>query len=82
VELHRKHKNKRERSYGGGGSLMHSQGTESSSRKVRRVESPRGATENTIRGKVVASPSLGRGESSESKLPVACPNTQRVQNEI
>jgi hypothetical protein len=27
-------------------------------------------------------PSPGRGESSESKLPVACPNTQRVQNEF
>jgi hypothetical protein len=25
-------------------------------------------------------PSLGRGESSESKLPVACPNTKKVQN--
>jgi hypothetical protein len=26
--------------------------------------------------------SPGRGESSESKLPMACPNTQRVQNEF
>jgi len=24
----------------------------------------------------------GRGESSESKLPVACPNTKKVQNEF
>jgi hypothetical protein len=28
-------------------------------------------------GKVVASPSPGCGESSESKSPVACPNTQK-----
>jgi len=27
-------------------------------------------------------PSPGRGESSESKLPVACPNTKKVQNEF
>jgi hypothetical protein len=27
-------------------------------------------------------PSSGRGESSESKLPVACPNTKKVQNEF
>jgi hypothetical protein len=27
-------------------------------------------------------PSPGRGESSESVLPVACPNTKRVQNEF
>jgi hypothetical protein len=26
--------------------------------------------------------SLGRGESSESKLPMACPNTKKVQNEF
>ncbi len=33
-------------------------------------------TENTIWGKVVASPSPGRGESSEFVLPMACPNTK------
>jgi hypothetical protein len=27
-------------------------------------------------------PSPGRGESSESKLRVACPNTEKVQNEF
>jgi len=27
-------------------------------------------------------PSPGRGESSGSKLPVACPNTKKVQNEF
>jgi hypothetical protein len=27
-------------------------------------------------------PSPGRGESSESKLPVACPNAKKVQNEF
>jgi hypothetical protein len=32
----------------------------------------------TIRGKVVASPSLGRGESCESKLPVICFSTKSV----
>jgi len=32
--------------------------------------------ENTIWGKVVASPSPSRGESSESVLPVVCPNTK------
>ncbi len=26
--------------------------------------------------------SSGRGESSESKLPVACPNTKKVENEF
>jgi hypothetical protein len=34
--------------------------------------------DNTIWGKVVASPSLGCGESSESVLPVICPNTNGV----
>jgi hypothetical protein len=38
----------------------------------------RSNAENTIWGKVVASPSPGRGESSESMLPVACPNTKMV----
>ncbi len=38
----------------------------------------RSNAENTIWGKVVASPSPGRGESSESVLPVACPNTKSV----
>ncbi len=33
-------------------------------------------TENTIWGKVGLPPSPGRGESSESVLPVACPNTK------
>ncbi len=34
--------------------------------------------ENTIWGKVAVSPNLGHGESSESKLPVACPNIKSV----
>jgi hypothetical protein len=38
----------------------------------------RSNAENTIWGKVVASPSSGRGESSESVLPMACPNTKGV----
>jgi hypothetical protein len=35
-------------------------------------------TEYTIRGKVVASPSLGHGESCVFELPVVCPSTKSV----
>ncbi len=37
---------------------------------------PRSNIENIIWGKVVLPPDSGRGESSESVLPVACPNTK------
>ncbi len=37
---------------------------------------PKSNAKNTIWGKVVASPSLGHGESSESVLPVVYPNTK------
>ncbi len=42
------------------------------------MQPSRRAAENTIWGKVVVPPSPDHGESSESKLPVACPNTKGV----
>jgi hypothetical protein len=60
----------------GGGSLMHSQETGSSSRIESLVERRRSVAEYTIWGKVVASPESGPWCVLWSKVPVACPNTQ------
>jgi hypothetical protein len=74
----------------GGGSLMHSQEIGSSSQKAKCrgvcAEHRHGASqgeplaqgvaENTIWGKVVASPESGLWCVLWSKVPVACPNTQ------
>jgi hypothetical protein len=49
---------------------------ESWERKAIWMQAPWRVTEYTIRGKVVASPSPGRGESCVSLLPVARPNTK------
>jgi hypothetical protein len=49
---------------------------ESQERKAIWMQAPWRVTEYTIRGKVVASPSPGRGESCVSVLPVALPSTK------
>jgi hypothetical protein len=49
---------------------------ESRERKAIWMWAPWRVTEYTIRGKVVASPSPGRGESCVSVLAVACPSTK------
>jgi hypothetical protein len=51
---------------------------ESRERKAIWMWAPWLAIEYTIRGKVVASPSSGRGESKVSVLPVAHPSTNGV----
>jgi len=46
--------------------------------KVIWMRVPRSNAENTIWGRWWLPPSPSRGESSESMLPMACPNTQSV----
>jgi hypothetical protein len=58
MELHRKHKDRRERSYGGGGGLSYAL-TGDGEFIAKSDRCMRGAAKNTIRGKVVASPESG-----------------------